>query len=661
MVRVSGVMEVAEAGLNVTDISGKTPDEQLEGITEKAKRLTDDIYDTYNNMLSPLLERENIHFRTFGLLTDEQVDFTRNYFNSTLFPILTPMAIDQSHPFPFLANKSLNIIAEIETIKNKEYLNDYADKATLFSVINVPSVVPRYLRLPSDRDDLYEYILIEDVIKAYMRTLFSGFLVKSGCVFRITRDSDLEIDEEDAVDLLDEVEKSVRNRKWGEPVRMEIERSMTPKLRDFLEDSLDTYSMVFCEVDGPLDFTFFFGFGKLFTKNERLYDPPYPPVPAVGFMNKNVFEAIRENDILVHHPYESFDCVTNYVKAAATDPKVLAIKQTLYRVSGDSPIIAALIQAAENGKHVTVLVELKARFDEENNIVMARKLEKAGCHVVYGLVGLKTHCKMCLVVRMEDEGVIRRYLHLGTGNYNDTTATVYTDFGFFTCCELFAQDISALFNVLTGYSLHFNWNKILVAPVSLRSEFTRLIEGEKIKALNGKPSRIVAKMNSLSDPEIISALYAAGVAGVKIDLMVRGICCLRPEVPGLSENISVCSVVGRFLEHHRIFAFGEGDEAKIYLSSADWMPRNLDRRVEIAFPIEDAGLKAKLFGMMELMFSETAKMRVMLADGTYKRFDKENKKYVNSQETFYERVRDEYGEKLEKPLERLFVPVGLDD
>lgn len=621
MVRVAGLMEQVYAGRTKRDFSGLTPAQQLKKISARAHEMVSKQYSCLNRSLLPQLKADKIVFKKYGSLNRAQKDFVKSYFNTVLFPILTPMAIDSSRPFPLLANKSLNIIAELEGEET-------------YAVVQVPSVVNRLLELPDTDDGSREFIFLEDIIKHFADKLFDGCRVSSSSAFRITRNSDLEIDEEDSHDLLVEIEESIKRRKWGDPVRLEVEKDITPSAFDFLKNRLELDTDDIYKINGAIDLTVYFNVASLEGCGD-LCDKPMPPVSVKAFRDRDIFEAIKEKDIFVHHPYESFDSVVNFVKTAAADPGVLAIKQTLYRVSGNSPIINALIQAAENGKQVTVLVELKARFDEENNINRARKLEKAGCHVVYGLVGLKTHCKLCMVVRREEDG-IHRYLHLGTGNYNDKTAKLYTDMGMFTAKESYGADVSKLFNVLTGYSKTTAYSRIAAAPTGLREMFIQNIRREAENAKNGRPALILAKMNALVDKGIISELYKAAEAGVKIKLVVRGICCLRPGVENVSENISVISIVGRFLEHSRIYYFENGGEPKLYLASADWMPRNLDRRVEVAFPVEDEDVKKEVLEILNLTLSDTVKAREMKSDGTYKRVDGRGKESICSQMVFYD-------------------------
>lgn len=643
MVRISGLADQVEVGYNKRDASGLLPKEQLECIAKRAHKMVSKQYNCLNRSILHQLEKEKLEFVEFNNLNKEQKKYAENYFNDTLYPILTPMAIDQSRPFPFLANKSLNLILQLDELEDE-----------LFAVVQIPIVVPRIFEIKPSSNGKRQFIFIENIIKEFVEKLFQGHTIKAAFMFRITRNSDLTIDEEDTEDLLVEIEKSIKRRKWGDPVRLEIDKNIDENLEKLLTEFLELDEEDIYKITGPLDLTVWFSFSNI-EGYEDLKDVPMHPQQVAEFVDKdNYFEVIRQGDVLVHHPYESFECVVNFIKKASVDPKVLAIKQTLYRVSGNSPIVATLIQAAENGKQVTVLVELKARFDEENNILWAKKLEKAGCHVVYGLVGLKTHCKAVLIVRKEDDG-IRRYVHLATGNYNDKTAKTYTDMGIFTCKETFGSDISALFNVLTGYSQPPQWKEIAVAPTSLRSTFLKLLENETFIAQSGGEGRIIAKMNSLVDSELIQSLYKASVAGVKIDLIVRGICCLKSGIPGVSDNINVISIVGRFLEHSRIYYFGNGGNAKIFLSSADWMNRNLDRRVEILFPVYQEDLKKRITDILDKTINDTVKARIQKIDGTYEHVDRRGKEYINSQNIFYEEAIEAL--KKERAQENVFQPI----
>lgn len=645
MVRVAGLIAQDYSGSKKTDPSGMTAKEQIIAISDKVHNIVQRQYNCLNRMLIPLLEENNIRFLNFGMLNKEQKDYVKNYFNTTLYPILTPMAIDNSRPFPLLANKSLNLIVELKDENNDNQ----------FAVVQIPSVVPRIVKLPTENGKTL-LIFLEEIVRAYIDKLFNGNKVISAYCFRVTRDADLEIDEEDAHDLLSEIEDSIKKRKWGAPVRLEVDKEICKNSFDFLVEQLEIKEHEVYMIPDVIDPTVWFTLSGVVNKSE-LCNEPMPPIPVIEFEDRDMFEVIKEKDVLVHHPYQSFEPVVNFVKNSAKDPNVLAIKQTLYRVSSNSPIIKALIEAAENGKQVTVLVELKARFDEENNINWAKKLEKAGCHVIYGLVGLKTHCKLCLVVRREEDGIIR-YCHLGTGNYNDKTGKLYTDMGLFTCKETIGSDVSAIFNCLSGYSKYPAWKKIAAAPTDLRTMFIKNIEREEKNALEGKPAKIVAKMNSLVDCQIIKALYRASMAGVKIELIVRGICCLKSGIPTVSENITVRSIVGRFLEHSRIFYFENNGLQEIYLASADWMNRNLDRRVEVAFPIENDKLKAKVINIIDITLRDNLKAKIQQPDGSYKHIDKRGaRELLSSQMEFYRLAKEEY-EKFKKIKENnVFIPV----
>lgn len=642
MVRVAGLKEKMLSGSRGVDPAGLTAEMQLGRVYEKTHDFTEKQYTCLTRSIIPALRKHGLNILKADDMNEAQRLHTNDYFNRILFPVLTPMAIDLGRPFPFLFNKSLNIAVRLQNSEHED----------CFAVVQVPSIMPRLVELPCDEGKAF--ILLEDLIAEHLSQLFELHEIKAVCPFRITRNSDLEIDEE-VDNLLTEIEKSIRKRKRGKPVRLEISTRCDAQTRDFLVSMLDINEKEIYECAGPLDlnvwmkFSFIDGFDDL-----RL--PPIKPIKPVDFWGvTDIFEAIRQKDRLVHHPYESFDCVVDFIRKAAEDPNVLAIKQTLYRVSGNSPIIAALMKAAENGKQVTVLVELKARFDEENNIHWAKKLERAGCHVIYGLKGLKTHCKILLVVRLEDDG-IRRYVHMGTGNYNDSTAKLYTDIGMFTCRESFGSDASSLFNVLTGYSGEPQYKKVAVAPEGLRPFFNKMIDREIQNAEAGLPSGITVKINSLICPQIIEKLYEASKAGVNIRLIVRGICGLIPGVPGYSENITVISIVGQLLEHSRIFCFENAGNPVIYLGSADWMRRNLDRRVELIFPVEDEDLKARVKNMLELFLSDTVNARVQNAEGVYENVDKRGRGIINCQLEFANQARSEI-RRLEENAEReLYIP-----
>ncbi len=609
MVRVAGVMEQVASNYSTRDPSGLTPAQLLPMLSDKIHVFADRQYSCFGRSVVPSLKKHGIRFLTPDRMDGTQKEFISDYFDKVLFPVLTPLAVDKSRPFPMLANKSLNIAVRLKG-KGESY----------FAVVQVPGgILSRFLRLPSESG--YDYVLLENVIIYKLPELFELNDIRSTCTFRITRNSDLDIDE-DTEDLLMEIQKSIKKRKRGKPVRLELSKKHDAETEKFLKEMLEIDDSDIYEATGPLDLTFCTKFASLpqFTGLcFRPINPVYPPADFWGY--DDIFEAIREKDRMVHHPYESFETVVDFVKTAAEDENVLAIKQTLYRVSGQSPIIGALIKAAENGKQVTVLVELKARFDEENNLKWAKKLEEAGCHVIYGLSGLKTHCKILLVVRRDEDG-IRRYVHMGTGNYNESTAKVYTDIGVFTCREPYGSDASSLFNVLTGYSRPPEYNRFIVAPDGIREFFRRMIEKEIENAKSSLPCGITAKINSLVDPETISLLYKASGAGVTVRLIVRGICCLIPGLPGHSENITVHSIVGQLLEHSRIYKFENAGDPKIYMGSADWMQRNFDRRVELVFPIEDEQLKQRAFGILDLLLSDNTNTRVMDSNAVYHSTDR---------------------------------------
>ena len=588
---------------------------------------------------------------THADLNAEQGAYVDEYFRENVYPVLTPMAVDSSRPFPLIRNKTLNIAALLQKKSGEEDLE--------FAMVQVPSVLPRIVEIPSDRKSGRSVILLEEIIERNIGSMFLNYNVVAYSPFRIMRNADLTIDEEEAVDLLEEIQKQLKKRQWGEAIRLEIDEKMDKSLLKILKRELSISSGDIYEIGGPLDLTFLM---KMYGLEgfEHLKAPKYVPQRVPALMNEDdIFTNIRKGDILLHHPYETFGPVVNFVKSAAKDPDVLAIKQTLYRVSGNSPIIAALAEAADNGKQVSVLVELKARFDEENNINWAKKLEKAGCHVIYGLVGLKTHSKITLVVRREEDG-IRRYVHLGTGNYNDSTAKLYTDLGLMTCNPQIGEDATAVFNMLSGYSEPLHWNKLVVAPIWLRNRFLKMIRRETQNALKKKPAHIMAKMNSLCDKEIAAALYEASCAGVKIEMVIRGICCLKAGIPNLSENIEVHSIVGNFLEHARVFYFENDGSPEIYMGSADWMPRNLDKRVEIMFPVEEESLKEQVMHVLKVQLEDNVKAHILKPDGTYEKPDKRGKVLVCSQDQFCEEavknVEAELG-KMDPVSNRVFVPV----
>ena len=657
MVRVASLKDMVHAGYRKRDIAGMTASEQLERINTATRKLVESQYNTYNRSLVPLMASNGIHIiEKYEELTDEQAAYVDRYFEEDVYPVLTPMAVDASRPFPLIRNKTLNIAALLSSKKDEKHKD-----AVEFATVQVPGVLPRLVPIPADTsEDSGEvegrtFILLEQIIEKNIDKLFLNYHVLCAHPYRVMRNADLPIDEDEAADLLKEIQKQLKKRQWGEVIRLEVEASVDKKLLRFLKDELKVAEEDIFQISGPIDLTFLMKMYGLSGCDSLRYEPYKPQrVPEIE-PGEDIFEAIRGGDILLHHPYETFDPVVDFIRQAASDPDVLAIKQTLYRVSGNSPIIASLAQAAENGKQVSVLVELKARFDEENNIVWAKKLEQAGCHVIYGLVGLKTHSKIALVVRREEDG-IRRYVHLGTGNYNDSTAKLYTDCGIFTCNEAIGEDATAVFNMLSGYSEPLSWNELVLAPIWLRTRFMRLIARETKHAREGKPAKIVAKMNSLCDEGIIAALYEASAAGVEIELIVRGICCLKVGIPGISENIHVRSIVGNFLEHSRIFFFLNDGEEELYMGSADWMPRNLDRRVEILFPVLDDTLKEKVKHILDVELADNTKAHVLKPDGEYEKIDRRGKVLVNSQKQFCEEAVAAVPKTDHVYRERVFVP-----
>ena len=621
MVRVAGLWNSLDNGVDKVDAAGLSVKEQLEAIAESAHEQIR-TQTKYLMALIGEMDAVGLHFRRVENLTDLGKDWLEEYYREIIYPVLTPMAVDASRPFPFLANKTQNLAVEL--IKS--------DGEHSMGLIQVPSVLDRILEIPPE--ERRTFVFLEDIIASHCQDLFKGCQILDVVPFRVTRDSDLDLEEEDSVDLLKEVEESLRKRKRGAAVRLEIFKTNNNRIKKFLEENLDVSDLEIYEINGPLDPTCFFKFTGLKGMWPWLHEPFVPQRPLELPDDSDLFAAIRQNDILLHHPYESFDPVVKLVSDAADDPKVLAIKQTLYRVSGNSPIVAALARAAENGKQVTVLVELKARFDEENNILWARRLEKAGCHVIYGLVGLKTHAKIILIVRKEDNG-IKRYVHLGTGNYNDSTAKLYTDLGLMTANDEFGIDASAFFNLLSGYGEPPVWNKLVMAPLGLREKIYSLINNEINMVNMGKEGHIIAKMNSLIDYPVIQKLYEASAAGVHIDLIVRGICGLRTGIEGISENITVRSIVGRQLEHSRIFWFANGGEEQLYLSSADWMPRNLNDRVELFFPVEPEEHIRRIKALLDLYLRDNVGAHMMQSNGTYRRVYNKLEP-VSAQATLYE-------------------------
>lgn len=656
MVRVASLIDMGNVGYTGTDIAGLDVDMQKTLVNIDVHSLVDEVYDSYRNDLLPeLLENGLKIVEHFEELSEDEARFVDRMFEEDVYPVLTPMAVDSSRPFPLIRNKSLNLGA---LVTKKEG----GDGELEFVTVQVPSVLPRIVELPRLENGAKKIILLEEVIKRNMHKLFLNYDIVCSHSFRIMRSAGMSIDEDDTDDLLEEIERQVRMRQWGEAIRLEVESDIDERLLKIIQEKLILKDRNIFRIPGAVDLTYLMkvyslpGFDNL---KEKGYPGPqeHPLLPE----GANIFEVIREQDTLLFHPFQTFRPVVDFVKQAAKDPQVLAIKQTLYRVSGNSPIIAALAEAAENGKQVTVLVELKARFDEENNILWARRLERAGCHVIYGLVGLKTHSKITLVVRREEDG-IKRYVHLGTGNYNDSTAKLYTDVGLLTSDEAIGEDATAVFNMLSGYSEPLNWNKLSIAPLWLKDKFLKLIEREKEHALLGTNAHIIAKMNSVCDSDVIKALYEASAAGVKIDLIVRGICCLKVGIPGVSENIRVISIVGNFLEHARIFYFENGGNSEYYCSSADWMPRNLERRVEILFPIEKPELRKQLMGALKIELKDNEKAHLLMPDGKYVRvkdIEKSELEYhdeINSQKMFCEAAVKMASEINDIQNTRVFIP-----
>lgn len=653
MIRVASLKDMVQVKYNKKDISGMTPAEQLAAINERTHLFVKDQYDIFNRSLIPALEKEGVHVLShYENLSEKQSKYVDRYFTDEVYPVLTPMAVDSSRPFPLIRNKTLNIGAILRMKKDKAAGGQFRDlylshgnkkkgadsNDTDFATVQVPSVLPRFVEIPSEQKGEKTFILLEQIIEKNIGKLFVNYEIESVFPYRIMRNADLSIEEDEAADLLIEIERQLKKRQWGQAIRLEVEDGMDKRLLKKLRQELKIKEEDIFKINGPLDLTFLMKLSGL-EGYDKLRTPKYTPQPAKWLNGEDhLFDQIRDHDVLLHHPYETFDPVVDFVKQASKDPNVLAIKQTLYRVSSHSPIIASLAAAAENGKQVTVLVELKARFDEENNIIWARKLEQAGCHVIYGLVGLKTHSKITLVVRKEEDG-IRRYVHLGTGNYNDSTAKLYTDMGLLTCRKAIGEDATAVFNMLSGYSEPAFWNKLAIAPIRLRDRFTQLINREKEFAKKGKKAFIRAKMNSLCDAGIISSLYEAAAAGVKIELVVRGICCLKTGMPGISENITVRSIVGNFLEHSRIFHFYNNGFEEVYMGSADWMPRNLDKRVEILFPVEDDALKAEVIHILDIQLADNEKARILQKNGTYRRAAKGGHAKLNSQKYFCEEAK----------------------
>lgn len=629
--RVAGIAEQIRAGYRGTDLTGHTPRELVRTIIQRVSKMVVEQMAVYRRFVQELEATAGlILFERYDDLNATQQKAMRQYYENVIAPILTPMAVDVSRPFPLVHNLGLYV----SVVLRKE---QDASNRLYFAIVHIPTILPRLLPLPARRPtSKKEYVFIEVIMKQHIDQLFASYQVVATDVFRLTRNADFTVDEETAEDLRRAIERQLHLRKWGAPLRLEVDQQMHPHARHMLAQEFDVEDCTFL-IDGPIDLTYLQTFIQGLTKFEHLrYPVLYPQVPravsqcADKSLEGCLFQYLQRRDLLVHHPFESFDAVSQFLQQAAHDPMVLAIKMTLYRVSSQSTIIESLVQAAERGKQVTVIVELKARFDEERNIAWARRLEKAGCHVVYGLVGLKTHAKLLLVIRKEAKG-LRRYVHVGTGNYNDATAHFYTDIGLFTRHPAIGEDAAALFNEMTGYSAPRTWKSFSVAPQDLRQYVVDLIRQEAEYARMGRPAHIIAKMNGISHKEIIDELYRASQAGVQIDLIVRGVCCLRPGVAGLSERIRVTSIIDRFLEHSRVFYFNHSGNAKVFISSADWLTRNLTRRIEIMCPIYDLAVQQSLINILRLYLQDNVKARLLLPSGEYERISPEGQEMLRAQ------------------------------
>ena len=621
MVRVASIRDQLHANYNKPDSSGLTPKQQIKKLYHKTQKMSIDIYSTYNFLIENAIKKHGINILKPTDLNLKQIEYVNQFFAEQLFPVLTPIVSDKNRSFPLLLNKSLNIGILLEEKEKEKYG---------FATVQVPSILKRMIKIDSS-ENAHSFILIEDIIRMNIHKLFENRKILSTCFYRITRNADLDIEEEGAEDLLQEIKKSLKKRKWGSVIRLEASSKINNDLLKLLKEYLEVSDNEIYLADAPLNLDFLMKeLYPLSGFNHLKYVPFIPNIPEIFNNCKSIFDIIANKDVLLHHPFDSFDPVIKFMEEAANDPSVLAIKQTLYRVSGNSPIVSALAKAAQSGKQVTALLEVKARFDEENNINWGEKLEKAGCHVIYGLPKLKTHSKITLIVRREQDE-IKRYLHLGTGNYNDVTAKLYTDFGLFTCDEGFCNDAATFFNTLTSYSTPPKMQNLIAAPVSLRDYITSLIYDEIEMAKKGKKAEIFAKMNSLVDTGIIKALYKASSEGVKIKLIVRGICCLKPNVKNVSENITVRSIVSRFLEHSRVYYFYASGKHKVFLSSADMMPRNLDKRVELLFPIRDKELAESIMNTMDIYWHDNHTCCELNEKGKYINIQQKDKP-VNSQE-----------------------------
>jgi len=647
-IRVAGLMQQVKSGIIERGPDGLGPKEQLRRIQSIVKRLVADQANCWKEQIVPGLEKSKILFRRCEDLTKNEKKWVKSYFEEQVFPVLTPLAIDPAHPFPQLVNKALYILASIDDPKTRTI-------ERMMAIIPVPRILPRIVRVGVPRRGRPEvYIFLSDIVERYVKQLFPGLRVRSAAPFRITRNSDLYFDEEEVENLLRKIQEELMKREKGAAVRLEIGKGADPVLLQEFLDAIDLPSENVYSIDGPINPLRLMGVYDLIERPDLKFPPHTPYVAPELESPARLFENIAKKDHLLHQPYDSFQPFIDFIKRAARDPRVFAIKQTLYRTSGDSPVVEALIEASQNGKQVTVLVEIKARFDEANNIQWARQLEDMGVHVVYGLVGLKTHCKTCMIVRREG-GQLRRYVHLGTGNYNPKTAKLYTDLSFFTARDDITVEVAGLFNTLTGYAHSPNFKKLLVAPFNLHPTIQKYIEAETKNAKAGKPARIIAQTNSLVDQETIDNLYLASQAGVKVDLVVRGICNLVPGVKGVSENIRVRSILGRYLEHSRIFYFenAKGPQPHIYAGSADWMPRNFYRRIECVFPIEEPDLRERVMHILETYLRDTHNARLLRANGAYHKVPRA-KETVSAQDVFTdEALQKRKTAEREKPEESL--------
>ena len=641
MVRIAAIQDSANTKIVTLDIAGLTQLQQLQKIKVAVKDIITMQYATYNRSLHYELAKIGIELiDKYENLSETQQIYVDDYFVKNVAPVLTPIAVDMSSPFPLIANKSLNISMLLQKKKNStNKYNNYGN--FFFGNVEVPSILGRLVKIPNTAESKISFILLENIIKNNVNKLFNNYEIISANTIRVMRNADIPLDERDMDTLLDQIEKGIENRQYGDVLRLEVDDDIDTRLLNILKTNLEVKDEDVFRMQGPLDMTFLFGlYGAVPAEFDKYKFEPFTPQPNPRIdPKKDIFEEIRKKDIFLFHPYETFDPVVDLVRQGSEDPNCLAIKQTLYRVSSDSPITHALIKAAQNGKQVTILLELKARFDEENNIKWAKELERVGCHVIYGLKGLKTHCKLTLVVRKED-GKIRRYIHVGTGNYNDKTAKLYTDCGIFTCKEEFGEDAAAVFDMISTQYEPNNWNKLLLAPLWMKRRFMTLIDREVENAKQGKKAFLVAKMNALVDKMLIDKLLFASKNGVKIHLIIRGICCLQVGIPGISDNIKVESIVGTFLEHNRIYYFYNDGDEEYYIGSADWMPRNLDKRVEIITPVEDEDIKKKLKHILDVYMADNRKAYYMQPDGSYKKPNTSGKELVNSQMQFCQEAID---------------------